>query len=109
VHDVAEFLNRHEPFRDLDEPALDAIAQRTEVEFFPAGTVIFDQGASAREHVRMIRRGAVELLDGTQILDGLGEGELFGHPSMLTGLPTEFAARAGEDTLVYRIEFHPVE
>jgi len=104
VHDIAEFLSRHEPFRDLDEPGLDAIAQRTEVEFFPAGTVIFDQGASAREHVRMIRRGAVELLDGTQILDGLGEGELFGHPSMLTGLPTEFAARAGEDTLVYRIE-----
>ena len=104
MHDIAEFLSRHEPFRDLDEPGLDAIAQRTEVEFFPAGTVIFDQGASAREHVRMIRRGAVELLDGTQILDGLGEGELFGHPSMLTGLPTEFAARAGEDTLVYRIE-----
>jgi CBS domain-containing protein len=104
VHDIAEFLSRHEPFRGLDEPALEAIARRTEVEFFPAGTVIFDQGASAREHVRMIRRGAVELLDGTQILDGLGEGELFGHPSMLTGLPTEFAARAGEDTLVYRID-----
>jgi CBS domain-containing protein len=46
----------------------------------------------------------VELLDGSQILDGLGEGELFGHPSMLTGQPTEFAARAGEDTLCYRIE-----
>ncbi len=104
MHDVAEFLNRHEPFRDLDESALEAIAQRTDVEFFPAGTVIFDQGASAREHVRMIRRGAVELLDGAQVLDGLGEGELFGHPSMLTGQPTEFAARAGEDTLCYRIE-----
>lgn len=104
MHDIAEFLNRHEPFRELDEPALEAIAQRTDVEFFPAGKVIFDQGASAREHVRMIRRGAVELLDGSRILDGLGEGELFGHPSMLTGQPTEFAARAGEDTLCYRIE-----
>jgi CBS domain-containing protein len=104
VHDIAEFLTRHEPFRELDEPALEAIAGRTEVEFFTAGTVIFDQGASAREHVRMIRRGAIELLDGSQILDGLGEGELFGHPSMLTGLPTEFAARAAEDTLCYRID-----
>lgn len=104
MHDIAEFLSRHEPFRGLDEPALEAIAQRTDVEFFPAGTVIFDQGASAREHVRIVRRGAVELLDGSQVLDGLGEGELFGHPSMLTGQPTEFAARAAEDTLVYRIE-----
>ena len=81
MHDIAEFLTRHEPFRELDEPSLEAIARRTEVEFFPAGTVIFDQGASAREHVRMIRRGAIELLDGSQILDGLGEGELFGHRS----------------------------
>jgi CBS domain-containing protein len=54
----------------------------------------FDQGVAPRERVIIIRRGAIELLDGDQILDGLGEGDLFGHPSMLTGLPTEFAARA---------------
>jgi CBS domain-containing protein len=37
------------------------------------------------------------------VLDLLGPGELFGHASMLSGLPTGFEARAGEDTLCYRI------
>ena len=37
------------------------------------------------------------------MLDLLGEAEWFGHPSMLSGLPTGWAARAAEDTLCYRL------
>jgi CBS domain-containing protein len=37
------------------------------------------------------------------VLDLLGEAEWFGHPSMLSGLPTGWAARAAEDTLCYRL------
>jgi CBS domain-containing protein len=103
VHDITEFLRRHEPFDELDEETLERIGASTEVEYFPARTMIFAQTASPLEHVRMIRRGAVELLDDGEVLDELGEGDLFGHPSMLTGLPTEFGARACEDTLCYRM------
>ena len=38
--------------------------------------------------MRMVRRGAVELLDRGQALDRLG-GRLFGHPSMLPGYPPD--------------------
>ena len=55
------------------------------------------------DHVRVVRRGAVELVSDGRVLDVLGEGELFGHPSMLSGLPTGFEARAGEGTLCYRL------
>jgi CBS domain-containing protein len=103
MHDITEFLRRHEPFDELDDATLEGIAEWTEVEYFPAGTVIFQQGAAPQEHVRMIRRGSVQLLDGDEVLDELTEGDLFGHPSMLTGLPTEFASRAAEDTLCYRL------
>ena len=37
------------------------------------------------------------------MLDLLGPGELFGHASMLSGLPTGFEARAAEQTSCYRI------
>jgi len=37
------------------------------------------------------------------VLDLLGPGELFGHASMLSGLPTGFMARVAEDALCYRI------
>ncbi|MDP9228018.1 MAG: DUF294 nucleotidyltransferase-like domain-containing protein [Actinomycetota bacterium] len=103
MHDVAEFLKAHDPFRALDEDALERLAERTEVEFFAAGTVIFKQGERPQTKVRVVRRGAVELVDRGRVLDLLGEGELFGHPSMLSGLPTGFEARAREDSLVYAL------
>jgi CBS domain-containing protein len=103
MHDIVEFLQKHEPFSDLPEDALEELARATEVEFFPAGATIFRQEEGPVEHVRIIRRGVVELLDRGRVLDLLGEGELFGHPSMLSGLPTGFEARAVEDTLCYRL------
>jgi CBS domain-containing protein len=101
MHDIAEFLKGHDPFTGLDEEALERLAERTEVEFFAAGTTIFKQGEQPQSVVRVVRRGSVELVDGGRVLDLLGEGELFGHPSMLSGLPTGFEARAHEDSLVY--------
>jgi CBS domain-containing protein len=103
MHDIVEFLHRHPPFEELDEQALEHLAETVEVEYFPAGTTIFRQGEKPREHARIVRRGSVELIDRGRVLDVLGEGELFGHPSMLSGLPTGFEARAGEDALCYRL------
>lgn len=103
MHDIAEFLQRREPFSEMDERALEQLATRVEVEFFAAGEIVFRQGATALRHVRIIRRGAVELVDRGRVLDLLGEGEWFGHPAMLSGLPTGWAARAAEDTLCYRL------
>src|SRR5947208_12963046 len=103
MHDIVEFLHRHAPFDDLADGALEGLARSAEVEFFPAGTTIFRQGEGPMDHVRVVRRGAVELVSDGRVLDVLGEGELFGHPSMLSGLPTGFEARAGEGTLCYRL------
>jgi CBS domain-containing protein len=103
MHDIAEFLGGREPFTGLDEKALEQLATRTEVEFFPAGTQILPQGEQAQDRVRVVRRGSVELLDRGKPVDMLGEGEMFGHPSVLSGEPTRYEVRAGDDTLTYSI------
>jgi CBS domain-containing protein len=103
MHDIVEFLRRHAPFDDLADDALEVLARSAEVEFFPTETTIFRQGEGPMDHVRVVRRGSVELVSDGRVLDLLGEGELFGHPSMLSGLPTGFEARAGEDVLCYRL------
>ena len=103
MHDVVEFLHRHPPFDDLEESALEEISSSVEVEFFPSGETIFEKGEGPISHLRVIRRGAVELVDHGRVLDVLGEGEMFGHPSMLSGQPSGFGARAGEDSLCYRL------
>src|SRR5258708_6341369 len=103
MHDIAEFLSGHDPFTDLDEESLERLAEHADVEFFAAGDTIFKQGEQPQTTVRVVRRGSVELVDSGRVLDLLGEGELFGHPSMLSGLPTGFEARAHEDSLVYAL------
>ena len=103
MHDIAEFLGGRDPFSGLDEADLERVASRTEVEFFPAGTQILPQGEQPQGRIRVIRRGSVELLDRGKPVDLLGEGEMFGHPSVLSGEPTRYEVRAHEDTLCYSL------
>jgi CBS domain-containing protein len=103
MHDVVEFLLQHAPFENLSEEELERLARAVEVEFFPAGSAILEQGEAAAEHARIVRRGSVELLDQGEVVDVLGESEIFGLPSMLSGRSTQFEARAAEDTLTYRL------
>jgi CBS domain-containing protein len=103
VEDIAAFLGAHPPFDVLEADDLGRIAAGTETESTPRGQVIFSQGAGPAEYVRMVRSGSVEVIHDGRVLDLLGPGELFGHASMISGLPTGFEARAAEDTVCYRI------
>ena len=101
--DVAGFLGSHPPFDTVEPDELARVAAVTQTEVSPAGKTIFSQGAGPVEYLWMVRSGSVEIRHDGRILDRLGPGELFGHASMISGLPTGFEARAGEDTVCYRI------
>jgi CBS domain-containing protein len=103
VGEIARFLREHPPFDALEPKLVEQVARVADLELSPAGTTIFCQGDEPVEHLRVIRGGAVELVHNGRVLDLLGEGELFGQTSMLSGLPTGFEARAIDDTLCYRI------
>jgi CBS domain-containing protein len=103
AQDVVEFLRGHELFHGLDSRELDEVARRVDVERFPRGAVILSPDQETAGTVRLVRQGAVDLVDQGQALDRLDEGELFGHPSMLSGLPPGFEVRAAEDTVCYRL------
>jgi CBS domain-containing protein len=103
MEDIAGFLGSHPPFDALEPDEEARVAAVTETESFPAGKTIFSQGAGPVEYVWVVRTGAVEIIHNGRVLDLLGPGELFGHASMISGLPTGFEARAAEDTACYRI------
>ena len=103
MHDIAEFLAGRDPFSGLDEAELERLAGRTEVEFFPAGATIVPQGEHPQGRIRVIRRGSVELLDRGRPVDLLGEGDIFGHPSVVSGEPTRYEVRGREDSLCYSL------
>jgi CBS domain-containing protein len=101
--DVAGFLGSYPPFDAIGPDELARVAAVTQTELTPRGQTIFSQGAGPVESVWMVRTGSVEIIHDGRILDLLGPGELFGHASMISGLPTGFEARAGQDTVCYRI------
>jgi CBS domain-containing protein len=103
MEDIAGFLGSRPPFDAVGAGELARVVAVTEVEEFPAGKTIFSQGTGPVGYLRIVRAGSVEIIYDGQVLDLLGPGELFGHASMLSGLPTGFEARAAEDTLCYRI------
>jgi len=103
VPDVAGFLGSRPPFDTVGAEDLARVAAMTETEAVPRGKTIFTQGAEPVGYLWMVRSGSVEVVHDGRVLDLLGPGELFGQASMISGLPTGFEARAGEDTVCYRI------
>jgi CBS domain-containing protein len=100
---TARFLGAHPPFDALAADAVERVAARAELESYSAGDVVFGEGAAPVRHVRVIRSGVVELATRGRVLDMLVEGDVFGHGSLLSGLPTAFSARAVEDCTCYGI------
>ncbi|MGN6379580.1 MAG: putative nucleotidyltransferase substrate binding domain-containing protein [Gaiellales bacterium] len=103
MHDIADFLGSVPPFDALDPERLEQVAAACAIEFVPSGQTIYVQGAPPATEARVIRRGAVELIDQGQVVDLLGEGEMFGHASVLSSDPLGLTVRAHEDTLCYVI------
>ena len=107
--DVAGFLARHPPFDALEPDSVARAAATVRIEYFPAGTVILAQQGEPSRFLYVVRSGAVELIDEGRVLDLLGEGEAFGHPSMLSGEPPTSTVRTHEDTICYLIPHQVAE
>jgi len=101
---VEEFLSAVSPFDALDAAGLRTAANAVEIEFFPEGTEIIREAGEPASFLYVIRRGAVELIEEGRLIDLLGDGELFGFPSLLSGRRPELTVRAHEDTICYVIE-----
>ena len=101
---MESFLARCPPFSALRADELHRIAGSAQIEYFPAGTTILRQAGEPARFLYVVRKGAVELLDRGRVVDLLEEGELFGHPSLLSGLSPGMDARAHADTLCYLVD-----
>src|SRR5437870_13868090 len=102
--DVAAFLGKHPPFDSLTTEQLERIGRSVRIEFFPGDTVIIRAAGEPARFLYVIRRGAVELVEEDHVLDVMGEGEAFGHLSVLSVLSPVATIRAAEVTICYLVE-----
>ncbi|MGR4069356.1 DUF294 nucleotidyltransferase-like domain-containing protein [Billgrantia sp. C5P2] len=101
--EIRQHMGRFPPFDALDDELLDSVAGQIEVGYFQAGSDILELDQELHE-LCYIRSGAVEVRRRTgELYDRLGEGDIFGHFSLLRNNRVRFPARALEDTLIYHI------
>jgi CRP-like cAMP-binding protein len=108
-----EVLRSVELFRDLDDDALNDLANYTERRKLARGDVLFQEHAEPDElfvvisgRVAMVNRS----IDGRESVVALMEkGDLFGEMPMFDGLPRSTDARALESSEVLAIPYDPVK
>src|SRR5712691_10870140 len=96
---VAEFLGKFPPFDVLEPAELAALAGSVEERVYEPGEVVLLEDGAPAEHLFVVREGAVELMHQGEVVDVVGPGESFGHPSLLSGLAPAFTVRARERTV----------
>lgn len=99
----AEFLARYSPFDRLTPEELDRVAASLREQDAPARALALVEDGPPAKWLYVIRAGSMELVHEDEVVDVLTRGELFGHPSLLTGMAPSFTVRAREDSKLYLI------
>lgn len=102
MDEIARFLRSYPPFDRLPDHVVHQIASELQIEFVRAGQTILTRGGEPAQFLYIVCKGLVDLLrSGDQVVDTLGPGEAFGHPSLIRGQPPLVTVRAHTDTLLY--------
>jgi CBS domain-containing protein len=97
------FLALLAPFAGLDSAELERVAASVEERLVPAGEAVLVESGLPGTQLFVVREGALELLHKQALVAILTSGQVFGHPTLLTGLAPEFTARARTDSSIYCI------
>lgn len=101
--EIRQHMGRFPPFEAFSDELLDEVAAQVEVAYYRADSDIFvsDQDIDVLGYVRS---GAIEVRrHNGDLYDRLGEGDMFGHFSLLRRQRVRFPVRALEDSLIYFI------
>ncbi len=99
--EIREFLAAHHPFDALPDDVLDQLPAMLSVRYLRRGTPVPLADAGGR-NLYVIRQGAVEVRGHSgELIDILGEGELFSAPCVSDSAEAEMNGVTSEDTLAY--------
>jgi CBS domain-containing protein len=106
--DIVHFLQNHPPFKFLTLEDIQRIIPDIQTHQIAAGQDILTYGGTPSEHLYIICHGRVDLLreadqSNITVFDTLGEGDTFGHLSLIRGKAPELTVRSHEATLLYML------
>ncbi len=105
---VLDFLGNCLPFNQLPAEDLHRLANQAVIDFFPKGTLIFEQDATEVRHLYLIQKGGVRLFLKDQsgeisLKDFRGEGEYFGALPIIQNTLANLNVETVEDTFCFLI------
>ncbi len=106
---VVRFLRLHPPFSQMEDAALQFLATRVVLGYYPKGTVILDTGQPRPLAFHIIQRGTVQLLPFNAAHSDdlhpvtMGPGECFSVSAMLENRPVIAPYTAVSDTFCYEL------
>jgi CBS domain-containing protein len=105
---VVGFLARTLPFNRLSPEALQNLARKCVIDFFPEGTMIFRQEETRVDYLYLIQKGGVKsYLENDQgevtLKDYRGEGEYFGALPIIQGTRANLNVETVEDTFCFLV------
>ena len=103
VRERARFFSGREPFKGLSQEELEDVASSIVERLVLAGEVVLVESGVPGTELYVVRDGAFELTYKETVVAVLAGGEVFGHPTLLTGLSPEFSTRARQDSTLYCI------
>ena len=103
LEERARFLSRLEPFKGLERDELERVAASIEVRHVAGGETVMIESGVPGTQLYVVRDGTLALLHKEVMVATVTSGEVFGHPTLLTGLSPEFTCRARHDSTLYCI------
>lgn len=101
--EILDALRRHPPFKSLDEETLEALVQDVQVQYVRADQTVMEAGHD-NKYLYFVRSGAVEIrLKSGELYARIGEGEPFGHVSLVRHGRSAYTITTLEDSLFYLI------
>ena len=101
VREITRFLGRYPPFDTLARDVLGRVASAATEAHAERGDVVLVENGPPSESLYVVRDGTMELDHKGRVVDVVTKGQLFGHPSLLSGQAPEFTVRAREATDLY--------
>ena len=108
VEDAVAFLKKVPPFQFLEDRTLRELALAIELEYYPTGSVILEQGGPPSEHLLVIKKGGAKVFvrspEGEEsLVDYRAEGDVIGFVSLYAGDRSRTNVVATSDTICYLI------
>lgn len=96
----ARFLARLQPFAGLSHETLEHVAAVMSEQNLAEGATVLTEGGEPSRQLYVVRDGSLELARNGLVVDILTLGDVFGHPTLLTGEPPLFTVRVREEALL---------